>query len=231
MLQPALPIKDPTTGVAADGLRILILDDSDFDLRRVSRMISEIRSDVVINTAKTLEEFEDAFKSAIYDLCMIDHSLGNGKTSSDAMEIIKSSVLSSETPAVLVTGVSDDGILAEAVRHGFASYLDKGSMTVAGLKTVITEALDEAALTETTNAERVEMVNGVMDEVAQLYSANTKQHLSKIYQTANFLRQCIARRQMPSPDAIDDIEASCFAIWRFLDEAEHHGLNLGRRPN
>ncbi|MEM7653629.1 MAG: hypothetical protein AAF220_10665, partial [Pseudomonadota bacterium] len=116
MLQPAVPIKDPTVDIAADGLRILILDDSDFDLRRVSRMISEIRSDVVINTAKTLEEFEDAFKSDIYDLCMIDHSLGNGKTSADAMEVIKSSVLSSETPAVLVTGMSDDAILVEAVR-------------------------------------------------------------------------------------------------------------------
>ncbi|MEL7256150.1 MAG: response regulator [Pseudomonadota bacterium] len=231
MLQPALTIKDPTADFVADGLRILILDDSDFDLRRVSRMIAEIRSDVVINTTKTLEEFEDAFKTELYDLCLIDHSLGNGKTSADAMDIIKTSVLSSETPAVLVTGMSDDSILVEAVRHGFVSYLDKASMTVAGLKTVITEALDEVALTQTTNAERTEMVNSVMDDVAQLYSANTKEHLSKIYRTANFLRQCIAQRQMPSPDAVDDIEASCFAIWRFLDQAEHHGLNFGQKPN
>ncbi|MEM6588464.1 MAG: response regulator [Pseudomonadota bacterium] len=231
MLQTALPIKDPTADFVADGLRILILDDSDFDLRRVSRMISEIRSDVVIKATKTLEEFEEAFKTDVFDLCMIDHSLGNGKTSSDAMEIIKSSVIASETPAVLVTGMSDDAILVEAVRHGFVSYLDKTSMTVAGLKTVITEALDEVALTQTTNSERAEMVNEVMDEVAQLYSANTKQHLSKIYRTANFLRQCIARRQMPSPEALDDIEASCFAIWRFLDEAEHHGLKFGQKPN
>ena len=93
------------------------------------------------------------------------------------MDIIKSSVLSSETPAVLITGMSDDTILIEAVRHGFVSYLDKAQMTVAGLKTVITEALDEVALTQTTNAERADMVNMVMDEVAQLYSANTKQHL------------------------------------------------------
>ncbi|MEO0370832.1 MAG: response regulator [Pseudomonadota bacterium] len=231
MLQTALPIKDPTADIVAEGLRILILDDSDFDLRRVSRMISEIRSNVFIKATKTLEEFEEAFKTDVYSLCLIDHSLGNGKTSSDAMDIIKSSVLSSETPAVLITGMSDDTILIEAVRHGFVSYLDKAQMTVAGLKTVITEALDEVALTQSTAAERADMVNTVMDEVAQLYSANTKQHLSKIYQTANFLRQCIAQGEMPSPDAVDDVEASCFAIWRFLDEAEHHGLNFGRQPN
>lgn len=231
MLQTVLPTKDPTADIVAEGLRILILDDSDFDLRRVSRMISEIRSDVFIKGIKTLEEFEEAFRSEVFDLCLIDHSLGGGKTSSDAMEIIKTSVIASHTPAVLVTGVSDDTILIEAVRHGFVSYLDKSAMTVSALKTVITEALDEVALADTSDADRLEMVNQVMDEVALLYSSNTKQHLSKIYQNANFLRQCIAQRQLPSPDAIDEIEGSCFAVWRFLDEAEHHSLNFRRRPN
>lgn len=231
MLQSNLPIETPTPAPVVDGLRILILDDSDFDLRRVSRMITEIRSDVVIKATHTLDEFEAAFKSDIYDLCMIDHSLGGGKTSSDAMDIIKSSVIASQTPAVLVTGISDDSILIEAVRHGFVSYLDKSALTVSALKTVITEALDEVALTKTNSADRLEMVNQVMDEVALLYSSNTKQHLSKIYQTANFLRQCIAQRELPSLDAIDDVETSCFAIWRFLDEAEHHGLNFRRQTN
>lgn len=231
MLQTALPMTHPSVDSVADGLRILILDDSDFDLRRVSRMIAEFRSDVEIKATKTLEEFEAAFKSDLYDLCMIDHSLGGGKTSVDAMDIIKSSVIASQTPAVLVTGMSDDAILVEAVRHGFVSFLDKSAMTVAALKTVITEALEDAALTNADDSERKHMVNQVMDEVALLYSSNTKQHLSKIYQTANFLRQCIAARQMPTPETIDDIETSCFAIWRFLDEAEHHGLHVRQPTN
>ncbi|MEM7596747.1 MAG: response regulator [Pseudomonadota bacterium] len=231
MLQTALPIKDPTADLVADGLRILILDDSDFDLRRVSRMISEIRSDVEITATKTLDEFASAFKSGAYDLCLIDHSLGNGKTSTDAISIIKSSATAADTPAVLVTGMSDDAVIIEAVQLGFVSYLQKGSMTVSALKTVITEALDEVALTATSNADRLEMVNQVMDDVAFLYSSNTKKHLSKIYQNANFLRQCIAQRQLPSPEAVDEIESSCFAVWRFLDEAEHHGMNFRRKSN
>ena len=166
MLQTALPIKDPTADLVADGLRILILDDSDFDLRRVSRMISEIRSDVEITATKPLDEFASAFKSGAYDLCLIDHSLGNGKTSTDAISIIKSSATAADTPAVLVTGMSDDAVIIEAVQLGFVSYLQKGSMTVSALKTVITEALDEVALTATSNAERLELVNQVMDDVA-----------------------------------------------------------------
>lgn len=231
MLQTALPQSQPTADLVDAGLRILVLDDSDLDLRRVSRMISEIRSDVFVKTTKTLQQFETAFHANMYDLCLIDHSLGGGKTSSDAMKVIKSSTIASHTPAVLVTGLSDDSVIIEAVKHGFVNYIEKSSMTVGALKTVISEALDEAALAKNTHVDRLNMVNQVMDDVALLYSSHTKEHLSKIYKSANFLRQCIAHNQFPSPEAIDDIEACCFAVWRFLDDAENHGPNFRRRLN
>ena len=181
MLQPAIPERTHQHHFINNGLRILVLDDSEFDLRRVSRLLSEIRDDVFVKTTKTLDEFETAFRANLYDLCLIDHTLSGG-------------------------------------------------MTVAALKTVINEALDEVVLTEATHAERLEMVSQVIVDVARLYSGNTKEHLSKIYQTTNFLRECIARREWPSTDTLNEIEASCFSVWRFLDEVENHGMNFGRHP-
>ena len=230
MLQPAIPERTHQHHFINNGLRILVLDDSEFDLRRVSRLLSEIRDDVFVKTTKTLDEFETAFRANLYDLCLIDHTLSGGKTSSDAINIIKSSAIASQTPAILVTGMSDDHVVIDALGCGFTSYIDKGRMTVAALKTVINEALDEVVLTEATHAERLEMVSQVMDDVARLYSGNTKEHLSKIYQTTNFLRECIARREWPSTDTLNEIEASCFSVWRFLDEVENHGMNFGRHP-
>lgn len=231
MLNPALPEQSLPSHIINDGLRILVLDDSEFDLRRVSRLLSEVRSDVFVKTAKTIGEFEVAFRSDLFDLCLIDHALSGGTTGSDAIKIIKSSAIASQTPAILVTGMSDANILIEVMSSGFASYIDKSRMTVAALKTVIAEALDEVATTDATHEERLAMVSRVMDDVARLYSGNTKQHLSKIYKNTKFLRECIARREWPSPDAINEIEDSCFSVWRFLDEVETHGANLGRHLN
>lgn len=231
MLQSALPERALPSATVDDGLRILVLDDSEFDLRRVSRLLSEVRSDVFVKTTKTLEEFETAFRANLFDLCLIDHSLSGGKSSSDAINIIKSSAIAAQTPAILVTGMSDETTLVEAMHGGFASWIDKSRMTVAALKTAITEALDDVVVTEATHVEQLEMVSRVMDDVARLYSGNTKQHLSKIYRNTKFLRECIARKEWPSPDAINEIEASCFSVWRFLDEVENHGMSFGRHPN
>ncbi|MEM6891943.1 MAG: response regulator [Pseudomonadota bacterium] len=231
MLQSALPERALPSAIVTDGLRILVLDESEFDLRRVSRLLSEVRSDVFVKTTKTLDEFETAFRANLYDLCLIDHTLSGGKTSSDAITVIKSSAIASQTPAILVTGMSEDNILTDAMRRGFAGYIDKSRMTVVALKTAISEALDEVVLTQATDAERLEMVSQVMDDVARLYSGNTKEHLSKIYQNTKFLRECIARREWPSPDAINEIESCCFSVWRFLDEVENHGMNFGRHTN
>ncbi len=229
--QSALPVDPSTADITTGDLKILILDDSDFDLRRVSRMISKVRSDVVITKTKTLEEFQKAFDAQSFDLCMIDHALGAGKTSTDAIEIIKANTAAAKTPAVLVSGLADDTVIAKAVQHGFVSFLDKGTMTVEALKTVISNAVDDAVDRDMRREERRDLVNRVMDDVAQLYSSNTKGHLSKIYNHANFIRQCLAERQFPSPETLDEIEICCFAIWRFLDEAENHGMDVRQRSN
>jgi len=125
MLQSALPERALPSATVDDGLRILVLDDSEFDLRRVSRLLSEVRSDVFVKTTKTLEEFETAFRANLFDLCLIDHSLSGGKSSSDAINIIKSSAIASQTPAILVTGMSDETTLVEAMHGGFAAGLTK----------------------------------------------------------------------------------------------------------
>lgn len=231
MLQPALRQSPPPTDFFNDGLRILVLDDSEFDLRRTSRLLRRVRSDVFVKTTKTIDEFETAFRASHYDLCLIDHTLSGGKTSSDAISIIKSSAIASETPAILVTDGMGHNVHFEAQRCGFVSYIDKNQLTVTALKTAVAEALDKGVLTQASDPDGLEVANRVMDEVAALYSGNMKEHLSKIYENTKFLRACIAHREWPSPDSINEIEDSCFSVWRFLDEVENHGLDVKRYPN
>jgi DNA-binding NtrC family response regulator len=216
-----------TTASAGDpicGPKILILDDSDFDLRRVARMICEITPDVRVTATRTLREFQTAVFAEPFDLCLIDHSLESGKTSADAIDIIKSHTTAAGTPAVLVSGLSDEEEINRAVRYGFLSYLNKGDMTVGTLKDVVATALHEPEEQSVSQEDYEDNISLTSDYVASQYSDSTKALLSQIYKNTNFIRQCLAMRSFPSPEALDAIETSCFRIWRTLDAAEKRRL-------
>jgi hypothetical protein len=47
-----------------------------------------------------------------------------------------------------------------------------------------------------------------------------------MYRQINFIRSCHAQGLLPSPEALDDIEAQCLVIWRFFDEIDTYSQGL-----
>lgn len=193
----------PPQYVCTPSVDVLIVDDSEFDLRRISRLISKIEHKVSVSRCKSLETFKVALDRRDYDICLIDHSLGGGKTSNDALELIKSHKTAAFTPAILISGTDDDKVIEGAIKSGFSSFVSKDNLTVKKLKQAVSDAIDGASSGDLIQVERQELVSSMMDSIAESYSGNTKPHIMKIYQYVNFMRSCLSAQKMPSIETLD----------------------------
>ncbi len=210
------------------GLEILILDDDTMDRRRVTRMARKLGTNVRLFGCKNLDEFKRALDCDAYDLCLIDYHLGGGQTGREALELIKGHHLNGFTPAIMISSQKDSDVIVEAIQHGFSSYIEKDTLTVDRLQGAVHEALSETGTGRLPEETMKQLSQRIMRELADTCNNHAKPHLSQIYRQLEFIRNCVSKHAVPSPEALDQIEASCFEIWRFLDDLS---ANSGTKPD
>jgi CheY-like chemotaxis protein len=69
-------------------LRVLVLDDSEFDRTRLHRLITKLEPNTEVVSCSNIEEFEKELHQGCIDICLIDHHLGEA-TGLDALEVAK----------------------------------------------------------------------------------------------------------------------------------------------
>lgn len=207
-------------------LDILVLDDSEFDLRRIERLLQGLNLEVRIHTCSTIEAFEVALDENIFDVCLIDHRLSGGVSGNDALEIVRAHKSNGYVPAILISGMTDPKLIANSIQSGFANFVDKDGLNVSRLSRVVADALDEASHGSLSERKRYRLLSRILREVAQTYADSTRPHLMEIYRKVDFMRKCLAQNSLPDPQALDDIEERCFEIWRFLDNYPNNSLGL-----
>lgn len=214
-----------------NALDILVLDDNELDLRRIQRMFERLGRQVALCCCNSFEQFKRFFDSKDYDLCMIDHSLGDGQTSSDVLDYIKTHRTGAFTPAFLVSGTTDGTDVAQAMEAGFSGFVDKTDLSRERLEELISKAMDRSAKGTLSDLERMHLVSRVMDGVSSTYTENTKPALETVLKQANFVRKCLKKRTFPSLEAVDEIEKSCHKVLLFLEDLGHSRLVRHRPPS
>ncbi|NLR75699.1 putative bifunctional diguanylate cyclase/phosphodiesterase [Leeia aquatica] len=125
-------------------LRILIVDDDDVDRERLTRLLNRSSRDADVTEASSGEEALSRLISGVFDCVVLDYQLGD----INGMELLPSlqGKLGPDFPVIMVTGLGDDNIAAEAMRRGVFDYLTKHQIDAERLLNAIDNGLHHQKL-------------------------------------------------------------------------------------
>ena len=103
------------------GLKVLIVDDSDINLKLASRYMSQFN--FVVSTATSGKECIELVKTNDYDVIFIDHMMPemDGVDTANNLQLLGKPL----PPIVALTANNYEGIKEDFIKRGFANYLQK----------------------------------------------------------------------------------------------------------
>ena len=125
-------------------LKLLIVDDDDVDRERLRRMLS--KSDIVtsISEASSVEDSMTFLNSDNFDCVIVDYRLGL----SSGLTLLNNirTMIGSHCAVIMVTGLGDEEVAAEAMRLGASDYLLKSQLQSTQLIRAIISSIHRAEL-------------------------------------------------------------------------------------
>ena len=122
-------------------MKILLIDDCEITLESMHIFLEQEIPGVEVTEYPSLRLGKPApeFNWAAYDVLLLDYDLGNGQTGTDWL---RESVNSPGFPrTILITGVGDAYVVADAIKLGAAGYLNKADLNPERLAEVVYEVL------------------------------------------------------------------------------------------
>jgi signal transduction histidine kinase len=110
--------------VDADPLRVLLVEDSQTARLTISELLRAVRPSVAIDESEDVAGGLRAMTQQRYDCALVDHRLPDGDGFTLLGKLEANGV--SQTPIVILTGVSDEAIAVHALQNGAQDYLVKG---------------------------------------------------------------------------------------------------------
>jgi DNA-binding NarL/FixJ family response regulator len=122
-------------------MRVLVIDDCEITLESVRVFLeTEIPGvDVTEYWSLQLGKPGRDFDWTAYDVLLLDYDLGNGQTGVEWLRPVINRP--GFPPTVLITGVADSYVVADAIKMGIAGYLNKADMTPEHLVEAVYEVL------------------------------------------------------------------------------------------
>jgi diguanylate cyclase (GGDEF)-like protein len=125
-------------------LKLLIVDDDDVDRERLRRMLSKSDIETNISEASSVEDSMNFLSNNNYDCVIVDYRLGlnSGLT---LLNNIRTK-MDSHCAVIMVTGLGDEEVAAEAMRLGASDYLLKSQLQSPQLIRAIISSIHRAEL-------------------------------------------------------------------------------------
>lgn len=125
-------------------LKLLVVDDDDVDRERIRRMLKSASVEAVIEEAIDADESLAILNDCDYDCIIVDYKLGT----TDGLSLLNSirTTLSKRCAVIMVTGLGDEEVAAEAMRLGASDYLVKNQLKSPQLLRAILSAVHRAEL-------------------------------------------------------------------------------------
>jgi diguanylate cyclase (GGDEF)-like protein len=125
-------------------LKLLIVDDDDVDRERLRRMLSKFDIETNISEASSVEDSMNFLSNNNYDCVIVDYRLGlnSGLTLLNSIR----TTIDSHCAVIMVTGLGDEEVAAEAMRLGASDYLLKNQLQSPQLMHAIISSIHRAEL-------------------------------------------------------------------------------------
>ncbi len=119
--------------------RILLVDDDEDDYIITHDILSEIEEDSFnLDWAATYEAALETIARNQHDLYLIDYRLG----AHDGLELLRKAIANGcQKPIILLTGLKDENVGAEAMQAGAVDYLVKDQIEASSLAHSIRQAI------------------------------------------------------------------------------------------
>ncbi len=118
---------------------LLIIEDDDVDLEKIKRLLQKGALNVTITTATSSNQALELVNQHTYDCAILDYRLQDG-LGSELLQRIKNHK-QNPTPVIMISGNSDERIVADIMREGAFDYLPKRQLTAETLITTLEASL------------------------------------------------------------------------------------------
>lgn len=130
-----------STDMGANGgaLRLLVVDDDEFDRLAVRRLLKTADLRTVVDEAATPDAALERLARGAYDCVLLDYYIP-GVDGHALIEAI--SEAAPKVPVVIFTGRGDEDVAVELMKAGVADYLPKASLTLERLSASLRHAME-----------------------------------------------------------------------------------------
>ena len=136
--------------------RILVVDDDIVDRKAIRRLLDSVEREYIIDEASSEDEAFEACARKKYDCILLDFRLGNA----DALEILprlKAFAPDGRMPIVLVTGMGNEYLAAQAFKAGVQDYVVKSNLHTEILVGAVEHAIKSVKLERENEKQRQEL--------------------------------------------------------------------------
>ncbi len=117
-----------TIGVSGKILETLVVDDCEFDRRRIRRFSNQTKLPISLSEVSSLASLKEVVCQRHFDLILLDYHLADGD-GFDGLDIIQNSPFQKNAGVIMVTGDGHTDTAVSAFRKGYHDYVSKGNLT------------------------------------------------------------------------------------------------------
>lgn len=229
-------VTQPDPKPAARIVSALMIDDNAFDRRRLVRVAGETCLDFLIQEVGDVEAFGRALDSEKFDVVYVDLNLA-GASGMNLLPAVRNHRVNRDAAMIMVAGDGQAEVALEAVRAGFADYIEKDKLNASALERATLNALEKRKLTNRADeaAAETRSIEGVLNSFARACTTEMRPMLTRMVRQVRQLRseQVMSEQGCAS---IGQIEQTCARMDEFLQDlgslANEGQLStiLGKKP-
>ena len=222
MINSNLAVNSDQVGLSTQRrLKILVLDDDEFDRRQVQRLSSKMAVPTEIDEAADLIELQDMLDAKVYDAILIDYRLSSGN-GLDALDIISAHKENGSAAQIMVAGNPTYELAVQAMKQGCDEFLGKEKLDAASMQRSVLGAILTSAKKASAdlNIELQELADSIANGVSEVCLTNMKPLLFGLLNKTTLLKENDASLSEQSSGAVAIIEQSCRVLAGFLEDIE-----------
>ncbi len=154
-----------------DKLKLLVMDDSSFDRRAISRLTRKSRFNLEMVEAESIADARAMMVQEKPDLMFLDYRVPDGDGIEFSTQIV-SEFQQNAPPIVIITGEGDERTAIRSLRSGVADYLAKDSLSSDAFDASIQRCLSARPINKSDLMNEVDRVNHKLSAFCETTNRN-----------------------------------------------------------
>lgn len=198
--------------LAASGtLNALLLDDSEFDRRRIRRLSRQTDLPIALGEVASIDALPGMLEREDFDVILLDFVLPEGD-GLEALEIVRRNGRNAGCPVIMVAGGEEPQVALRALREGCTDYIAKQELNARRLQAAILTALDAAR----SPRERAGDIRGATRRAMEDHACALQPELARLVRDMRSLRAGAGRSGAEMAAGLEELEKRCLALWTLL---------------